>query len=351
MIKQDGEDADAKEVDNALSDFMAAMKRRQEDLERREVELEKSIKAFEREKRVFGAKSATENDDEETDGVSPKATDVLHLNVGGTVIAVYRKTITQIEGSTLAAMFSGRWDSSIEKDKDGNFFIDQSPDIFLPLIDFLRDKLCEMPSGPPAESPDASLFGSSQNRFFAFQRMVDFYGLTPGVFPTKIELHNGLPENCQISSYPDLGVNANSWCVFTLQATGHKRTIKSFQVKLGQVDNMQIGWLHNPGWSANTTSVATTRVGDHSNSVSLDLCNPGLRENGVHTRIENFAVESNDTITCSRDEDSVHWYLNGTRIEGLEAPMKGYTNAYYVPAFSGKGTWEITGIELYQAQK
>ena len=31
----------------------------------------------------------------------------------------------------LAAKFSGRWDDSFEKDRDGNIFVDQNPENFL----------------------------------------------------------------------------------------------------------------------------------------------------------------------------------------------------------------------------
>jgi hypothetical protein len=51
--------------------------------------------------------------------------DVLRFNVGGARIDVLRRTLTSVEGSMLAAKFSGRWDDSLEKDADGNFFIDQ----------------------------------------------------------------------------------------------------------------------------------------------------------------------------------------------------------------------------------
>jgi hypothetical protein len=40
-------------------------------------------------------------------------------------IDVLCRTLTSVEGSMLAAKFSGRWDDSLEKDADGNFFIDQ----------------------------------------------------------------------------------------------------------------------------------------------------------------------------------------------------------------------------------
>ena len=84
---------------------------------RRRCSLTSLSKRLEREGRCFG-----------------KPSDVLRLNVGGTCIDVLRRTLTSVEGSMLATRFSGRWDDSLEKDADGNFFIDQPIELFLPLV-------------------------------------------------------------------------------------------------------------------------------------------------------------------------------------------------------------------------
>ena len=52
--------------------------------------------------------------------------------------SVLRRTLTQFEDSVLAAQFSGRWDDSMEKDRDGNMFVDQDPENFMLLINYLR---------------------------------------------------------------------------------------------------------------------------------------------------------------------------------------------------------------------
>ena len=62
-----------------------------------------------------------DDDEDKPEGCS----EVLHLNVGGDLTAVLRRTLTSVEGSMLASRFSGRWDDSLERDRDGNFFIDQ----------------------------------------------------------------------------------------------------------------------------------------------------------------------------------------------------------------------------------
>jgi hypothetical protein len=92
----------AAEMVNQLQDFFQS---REKELQEREESLNKRQKLF-----------------DERFPQAGKDSDVLHLNVGGsTNIAVLRRTLTHFENSMLASRFSGRWDDSIEKDKDGNF--------------------------------------------------------------------------------------------------------------------------------------------------------------------------------------------------------------------------------------
>jgi hypothetical protein len=55
-----------------------------------------------------------------------KSSEVISLNVGGTRLDVLRSTLTSVEGSMLAGMFSGRWESSLVKDKHGDVFVSRS---------------------------------------------------------------------------------------------------------------------------------------------------------------------------------------------------------------------------------
>ena len=104
--------------------------------------------------------------------------DVLQLNVGGqTNIAVRRSTLTQFEDSMLAAKFSGRWDDSMEKDRDGNIFIHQDPESFVTLIKHLRLRMnSRTRSIPYRRLPTPS---------YEFCSMLEYYNLIPGVYPQR----------------------------------------------------------------------------------------------------------------------------------------------------------------------
>ena len=66
--------------------------------------------------------------------------DIIHLNVGGHKLTTKRSTLCQVEDSLLASMFSGRWEDSLERDKDGAIFFDFNPQYFLVILDYLRTK-------------------------------------------------------------------------------------------------------------------------------------------------------------------------------------------------------------------
>jgi len=70
---------------------------------------------------------------------SQKATlDIVQINVGGEVVATKRGTLLLAENTLLEAMFSGRWEDSLERDSAGRVFLDFSPVPFRALLSHLR---------------------------------------------------------------------------------------------------------------------------------------------------------------------------------------------------------------------
>ena len=149
-----------KDITSAVFELQSLLVEKEQDLSEREEAFEKRLRLFDQSNPTAGRPS-----------------DVLQLNVGGqTNIAVLRSTLTQFEGSMLASKFSGRWDDSIEKDKDGNYFIDQDPELFLKLISFMR--LCvnrtshdDVPISPPKPTLE-------------FCIMLDHYDLMQALYPS-----------------------------------------------------------------------------------------------------------------------------------------------------------------------
>ena len=143
-------------ITDIVSHLHNLLQTKEEDLKKREAEFERRVKTFESSHPSIGGDN-----------------DVIQLNVGGrTNIAVFRNTLTQFPDSMLAAKFSGRWDDSMEKDRDGNYFVDADPDNFGILLKFLRMR---MTNGhvPVHHIPEAT---------FEFCSMLEYYNLMPGVY-------------------------------------------------------------------------------------------------------------------------------------------------------------------------
>lgn len=273
--------------------------------------------------------------------------DVLHLNVGGTLTAVLRRTLTSVEGSLLASRFSGRWDESIEKDRDGNYFIDQPIELFLPMINYLRAKNCETTLAPPVTSPE---FDSEEKRH-DFVRMVEYYGMTSGIFPTVMEMCRGVPGSAEIcGQQPNLSVTSPEWATFTLETRGHKRPIMSFSVVLGNVQRAQIGWVR-PGHF-----VKKLRPGDHKGvgeerfSFGLDCFRGGLLYEGSFNELDGLATVAGTVIRCENRGE--RWLVNGHLVASSIALEETFQlppdlqQYFLIPAISGKGDWKVCQVEL-----
>ena len=122
------------------------------------------------------------NTEEESGG---GLSDVLCLNVGGAKTTVLRRLLTSFPESMLARRFSGRWDDSIERDGEGNIFVDQDASLFFPMISHLRNMVMwdGRPPGIPT-TPRIPQNGSNTHR--DYHRMVDYYGLTDALYPTEL---------------------------------------------------------------------------------------------------------------------------------------------------------------------
>jgi hypothetical protein len=319
-------------IEKLLESLSGLLSKREKSLDERERELETATQGFEREKTDLGCGNY-------------QPSDVLHINVGGTVMAVLRRTITSVEGSMLASRFSGRWDDSIEKDRDGNFFVDQPFELFLPMINYLRYKACDTPLTNPVWSPEQDVFGDSNyKQYDAFKRMVEYYGMTPGIYPTPIKLHSGMADNSTVSQYPEAGVTANEWSVFNIVTDGHERSIVSFEVTIGRVESMHIGWLSPSNWQANLTSAAPIiGVGEHTFSIGLDCARCGFVVAGQFTKVQDLSIDQGSVIRC--ENRGKRWLVNGNVLDSSVSDVHVLPRDV-IPAFSGKGEWKVTAVEL-----
>lgn len=248
----------------------------------------------------------------------------------------------------LASRFSGRWDDSLAMDRNGNFFIDQPIELFQPLLNYLRAKACECALAPPVTSP---VFEDEEKRR-GFIRMVEYFGMTSGVYPTVMEMCRGGLESAEICEHPDLSVVAREWSTFTLETRGHKRPIRSFSVILGKVERAQIGWVRTGHFVKRLRPGNHKGVGEEKFSFGLDCCQGGLLYEGSFNKIDDEFTAEEGTVIRSENKGE-RWLVNGQLVassialeETFQLPpdLQQYS---LIPAFSGKGEWKVCEVEFY----
>ena len=63
-----------------------------------------------------------------------------------------RETLTQLKGTRLEALFSGRWENVLLRDAKKRIFLDVSPSCFKKIVDFLNLLKIADPKDPPASA-------------------------------------------------------------------------------------------------------------------------------------------------------------------------------------------------------
>ncbi|KAL3927947.1 MAG: hypothetical protein SGBAC_012866 [Bacillariaceae sp.] len=245
--------------------------------------------------------------------------DVLTLNISGTIMQVLRRTLCSHGHSLLASQFSGKYDDRLIKDADGNFFVNQSFALFSIVLDQLRSRDTWTPHSPPLESPMEEDF-SNHRQYLQFLSLVEYYGITPVIYPTRIKIHKGNKVDSKIEQYPYNFVAAMKLSTFVIQTEGHSRSITSFEIKVGKIEDFRVGW-----------------AGDEF--VILDCLNAKLHMKGgaIVKAKTPFKMESGGVMRCVRSASVFTWEFNGKVVfqHALET-----SSTSLIPAFKGKGAWQ-----------
>lgn len=93
------------------------------ELEQAKADLDRQVKQLKEERRKWDEEQNIIN------ALLASANPIVHLNVGGEKMSTTRATLTLIEGSLLAKMFSGKWDVKLPKDANGHIFLDYDPTV------------------------------------------------------------------------------------------------------------------------------------------------------------------------------------------------------------------------------
>mmetsp|Transcript_115442 Transcript_115442/g.337619 ORF Transcript_115442/g.337619 Transcript_115442/m.337619 type:complete len:393 (+) Transcript_115442:65-1243(+) len=160
------------EVRRAREALEAEFQGRWAALQAREAAAEGALQAAEETRAQAEAEREALEREKQRMAASTSMDDVLQLNVGGEkTVAVQRRTLCVVEDSMLASSFSGRWDDSLLRDEHGAVFVDFGPELFMPLLDFLRARRVQEDTATPVLMP--AVLGHEER----FHTMLKYYGL------------------------------------------------------------------------------------------------------------------------------------------------------------------------------
>eukprot|EP00584_Thalassiosira_punctigera_P002878 CAMPEP_0172533122 /NCGR_PEP_ID=MMETSP1067-20121228/5930_1 /TAXON_ID=265564 ORGANISM="Thalassiosira punctigera, Strain Tpunct2005C2" /NCGR_SAMPLE_ID=MMETSP1067 /ASSEMBLY_ACC=CAM_ASM_000444 /LENGTH=365 /DNA_ID=CAMNT_0013317713 /DNA_START=49 /DNA_END=1146 /DNA_ORIENTATION=- len=276
--------ADSVSIANAAAHLHRLLQAKEEELKVRESDFERRVNLFETENPSMG------ND-----------TDVIQLNVGGSAnVAVLRRTLTLFEDSVLAAKFSGRWDDSLEKDRDGNIFVDQDPEHFLCLLSFLRLKM----NNRTRQVPDRHVPKPS----YSFCSMLEYYNLMPGVYPQSW-LSQSNEYTCEETSYGTV--------VLSTKETGNAATVlhcfdafvnagvSEFTASFEKGATGAVGWLDvlDIGKASEYSATPVTAM---ENSIYVNIAERKIfgSDSILEENLKIDHMESSSDITCRYDGKS-----------------------------------------------
>jgi hypothetical protein len=120
---------------------------------------------------------------QENGGFLVKDDDILKINAGGTIFTVRRETLTQVKGSRLEVLFSGRWENRLLRDEDGNIFIDVDSDCFKKILDYLY--MIKLSASAPSDAFKVEIPADGDEMTDLY---VDFFGIGD-------ELNRGAPSS------------------------------------------------------------------------------------------------------------------------------------------------------------
>ena len=312
-------------IDDALSALTDALRVREKDLDAREKQMEQDQQGLDRDRKsTYGDTCAS---------------DVLPLNIGGVPVTVLRRTLTTFPESMLASKFSGRWDDSIEKDEQGHYFIDQEYPLFRHILKYLRNKangdekyVVQSPALKESEYEDYSMHD--------LYRMIDYYGLTNGMYPVALKVHGG----DFVDGMNTKKVHAEEWTTYSLATKGHERRVQTYEVTLGNVQRVQLGWSRHLACSLPLDKNLTIGIGDTINTYALDLTRSSFLTDGRITPVDDVDNLNQNEGTVVRSEDfRKYWYINGDFVL-TDTDYSG--GAEMFPFLSVKGEIEVAVVEL-----
>jgi hypothetical protein len=271
--------------------------------------------------------------------------DLIEMNAGGKIIVTKRSTLTQIQGSRMAALFSGRWDKKLMRDGHGRIFLDVDPICFQAIVDYLNEMNISSEDSPP--SPPSV----DDEHKHILNHQLELFSLGPDCSPSLpdsiikdardiVKLHEWLGEDDQDGEFSLLYRGTRDGLTnkaFHSKCDEKGCTLTIIETTCGKV----FGGYSNTAWSstggykgANQAFLFTLSGGDISSPGKMKL------------------KDANDphAIYCGSMYGPYFSHQNGNDIKVVESNVFRYHASYDLGPLPN-GTYSIKEMEVFQVTK
>jgi len=269
-----------------------------------ERKLEEKQRALEEmEKRIFAI----------TDSVD----DVVELNVGGQHMSTTRAVLCSAEGSLLAGMFSGNFDTGHKRDKDNRIFIDVDPPLFAKVLSHLRLRRIASPDCP------APLPQIPEELRPEYDMMVKYFGLESFMYGDVGSSGNVFQRIAELGGIPQ----------GKLQTHEHVRVVLSSTGGVPATNHEEV--LGPTGFHERSLE---NSYGAHPNTITIKFVRHRVRVEAMELRakVADIVAHMSNQWTFRHGNESVNMSFNFSRVEPETGRME---TAGFGPSFVDEVVW------------
>ena len=136
-------------------------------------------------------------------------------------------------------------------------------------------------------------------------------------------------------------VHAEEWTTYSLATKGHERRVQTYEVKLGNVQRVELGWSRHLACSLPLDNSLTIGIGDTIHTYARDLTRSSFLLNGSIFSVDN--LNQNEGTVVRSEDFRKYWYINGDFVL-TDTDYSG--GAEMFPFISVKGEIEVAVVEL-----
>lgn len=222
--------------------------------------------------------------------------DIVELNIGGKPMSTTRAVLCSAEGSLLAGMFSGNFESGHKRDKEGRIFLDFDPDLFSKVLSHLRLRRI---AGPDCPAPLPHIPEELQPEY---EMLVKYLGLENFMYGNTGNGVNVFQRIAELSDACQTKLQSNKLVQILLSTTGG--------VAAGSHEEV----LGTSGFHERSLE---NSYGAHPNTITIKFLKHRVRVEAMELRakVADLAAHMANTWSFRHGGDSINMGFNFSKTE------------------------------------